>query len=101
VIRGDVPSGFTIKASGDIKVFGLVEAATLQAGGSVYVSEGIVGKKKGIVTAGNDIYIGYVNQGILEAKHGIYVEQSILHSKCKAQTEIFCMKGNVIGGELI
>ncbi len=31
VIRGDVPTGFTIKAEGDISIFGLVEAATIIA----------------------------------------------------------------------
>jgi len=100
IIHGDVPTGFTIKATGDIKVFGLIESANLQAKGSIYISEGVVGAKKGQVIAKENIYAGYVNQGNIEAGNGIYIEQSILHSTCSAQMEIICEKGSVIGGHL-
>src|SRR5690625_302473 len=100
VIRGDVPSGFKIKATGDVRVFGLVEAATIQAGGSVYISEGLAGLKKGTIEAKEDVYINYINQGTVIAKRSIHVENSILHSDCRAQHDITCHRGNIIGGTL-
>src|SRR5699024_250819 len=69
IVRGDVPTGFTIKAAGDIKIFGLVEAATIIAEGSITVSEGIAGLQTGRIEAGENIQIGYVNQGIIRAKN--------------------------------
>src|SRR5699024_10137395 len=54
IIRGDVPSGYTVRATGDVKVYGLLEAANIYSGGSVYVSEGISGLKKGVIEAKED-----------------------------------------------
>lgn len=98
VIRGNVPSGFTIKAAGDIKIFGIVEAATIIAGGSVYISEGIAGLKTGSIEAKEDVQIGYINQANVYARGSIYVDHSILHSQCVAENDIICHKGNIIGG---
>lgn len=100
IIRGDVPTGFTIKATGDIKIFGLVEAATIIAGGSVTISEGIAGLKIGTIEAGEDVTIGYVNQGIIRAENDILVENSIMHSECIAKNNIVCNRGNIVGGIL-
>lgn len=98
IIRGDVPTGFTIKASGDIKIFGLVEAATIIADGTVMVSEGIAGLGTGKIEAGEDVQIGYINQGIVKAQNNILVENSIMHSECTAQNDIICNRGNIVGG---
>ena len=100
IIRGDVPSGFTVKAAGDIKIFGLVEAANIKAGGSIYVAEGIAGLKKGVLEAGEDVYIGYINQANIKVGRSIHVENSVLHSDCSAGYDITCHRGNIIGGTL-
>jgi len=100
IIHGDVPSGFQVKAKGDIKIHGMVEAATIQAGGSVYVSEGLAGQKTGFIQAGENVTISYINQGIVYAENDLYVENSILHSECMAFGHVFCQKGSMIGGTL-
>lgn len=100
VIRGDVPTGSTVEATGDIMIYGIVEAATIIAGGSIYITEGLSGLGKGYIKAEQDIYIGYINQGIAEAEQSIYVENSIMHSKCIAKEHIFCQHGNIIGGSI-
>lgn len=98
-IKGDVPTGYTVKAKGDIRIFGMVEAATIEAGGSVYVSEGISGLQKGCIKAGKNLYIGYINQGNAYASI-INVENSILHSEITARHQVFCRRGNIIGGSV-
>lgn len=100
VINGDVPTGYTVKAEGDIKIFGIVEAATIVADGSIFISEGLAGLEKGTIKAKEDIHIGYINQGIADAGNTIYVENSILHSECTAKNHIYCKTGNIIGGIL-
>mgnify|MGYP001214715399 CR=1 FL=1 len=98
IIRGDVPNGFTVKARGDIQVYGLVEAASLEAGGSILINEGFSGLGKGKLIAGLDIHIGNVNQGILEAGRNVLVDKSILHSQVIAKDTVYCKSGNIIGG---
>ncbi|MEQ6375351.1 FapA family protein [Bacillaceae bacterium S4-13-56] len=100
VIRGNVPTGYQIIADGDIKIYGLVEGATLIAGGSIFISEGIVGSNKSRIKAGTDVRVGYINQGHVVSNRNIFVENSILHSQCVAKEHIYCQRGNIIGGSL-
>ncbi len=62
------------------------------------VSEGIAGLKIGRIEAGEDVHIGYVNQGIIKAGNNIYVENSIMHSECTAINDIILRRGNIVGG---
>lgn len=57
IIRGDVPTGFSIKASGDILIDGLVEAAHIEAKGSVTIVKGIVGSRTGGIIAGGKMFL--------------------------------------------
>lgn len=98
VIHGDVPSGFKVKANGDVKIFGMVEAATISANGSVFIEEGFSGMRKGMVMAGKDVHMGYINQGTVLAGQDISVVNSILHSDCTASGKITSKNGNIIGG---
>ncbi|MGP4107009.1 DUF342 domain-containing protein [Virgibacillus sp. L01] len=100
VIKGNVPSGYTVKAKGDISIFGMVEAATIIAEGSVYISEGLSGLKEGFINAGENLRIGYINQGTVYAGKNIYAENSILHSNITAKQQVFCQRGNIIGGSI-
>ncbi|MEC5422668.1 FapA family protein [Virgibacillus sp. C22-A2] len=100
IIHGDVPTGYTVKADGDVKIFGMVEAATVIAGGSIYISEGLAGLKQGTIKASENITISYINQGSAFAGNDLYVENSILHSECTARNHVYCQNGNIIGGSL-
>ena len=60
LINGNVHEGFTVKASGDIEVRGVVEGATVEAGGTVTVVRGINGNNVGRVTAGVNIISKYI-----------------------------------------
>ncbi|MCL1878796.1 MAG: FapA family protein, partial [Defluviitaleaceae bacterium] len=60
-IRGNVISGFTVKAAGNIEVFGVCEAATLvSTEGSIVLGGGIQGADKGELTASGDITAKFI-----------------------------------------
>ncbi|BAB06149.1 DUF342 domain-containing protein [Halalkalibacterium halodurans] len=102
IIRGHVPDGFVVKAGGDIRVFGTVEGATLEAGGSIFVGAGIVGQNRGCIRAEGGLHTTFINQAKVEVGGDIEVVQSILHSTCTAGGKIICTrgKGNIVGGAL-
>lgn len=107
LIYGNVLSGFTVRAGGDIRIFGEVEAAELDAKGSIEIRSGIVGQGKGYVRAGHNLIASYLNQANVSAGNNIIVG-SILHSNVRARKKIICTKGkgiiiggNVQAGELI
>lgn len=100
VIRGNVHPGFTIRAAGDIRVTGGVEAAELYADGSIEISAGILGQNKGLIKAGRNIKSSFIQDGIVEAGEDIVVSQSIMHSVLRAGKSVICQgtKGLIVGG---
>ncbi len=102
VIRGNVPTGFRIKASGDIRVLGSVEGAELEAGGTVEIKNGIAAQDKGHVIAGVDVKTSYIQNGNVKANNDIIVSQSIMFSHIRAGQNVICngTKGIIIGGTI-
>lgn len=99
-IRGNVPSGYELKAGGDIIVDGLVEAANLHAEGNIVIKGGVAGAMKGKVTAGGSVLANYLNQANVKAGQDIIVRSSILHSKLTAAGNVDCHTGTIIGGTI-
>jgi len=102
VIRGNVLPGFQVKAEGDIRVTGGVEAAILIAGGSIEIGAGILGQNKGLVKAGKTVKSSFIQEGIVEAGEDVLATQSILHSTIRAGRNVICQgtKGLIVGGTI-
>ncbi len=103
IVHGNVRNDFVVKASGDIQVFGTVESARLEAGGSIYIEHGIIGGQKGMVKAEQDIVVSYIQEGNVEAGGNVQVSQFILHSNVRAGKAVQCSgaKGLIVGGEIM
>ncbi len=102
VIRGNVLTGFKVKAAGDIRVVGGVEGAELEAGGSVEITGGIIGYNKGLVHAEHNVKCSFIQEGNVDAGEDVLVSQSIMHSNIRAGREVICAgtKGLIVGGSI-
>jgi uncharacterized protein (DUF342 family) len=100
IIKGNVPTGFKVKAKGDIRIGGGVEGGELDAEGSIEIMSGITAQHKGYVRAGQDIKTNFINNGNVTAGGSVIVSQSIMHSTVNAGVGIECMgqKGLIVGG---
>ncbi|NCC23735.1 MAG: DUF342 domain-containing protein [Deltaproteobacteria bacterium] len=98
IVHGDVASGFECQAQ-DIRVQGNVEAASLQAGGSVLIEGGIKGAKKGMVNAVRSIRCSYAENAILKAGESIIVDGASMHCNLYAGRFITVRK-RLVGGEV-
>ena len=100
VIRGNVLTGFTVKSAGDIRVVGGVEGAELIAGGSIEITGGIIGYNKGLVSAGKNVKVSFIQDGNVVAGEDVVVSQSIMHSNIRAGHDVLCngAKGLIVGG---
>lgn len=98
-IKGNVKSGFSVKAKGDIVIDGVVEGAVLFAGGQIIVKRGIHGMNKGKVEAKGNIITKFIENATVVSE-GFIEAGSILHSQVSAATEIRVSgkKGFVTGG---
>lgn len=98
-VKGNVKSGFVIRADGNIVVDGVVEGAELYAGGQIIVQRGIHGMNKGILSAKGNIIIKFIESATVKA--GGYIEtESIIQSIVSASTDISVKggKGFIMGG---
>ena len=92
-VKGNVKSGFTIYADGNIVVEGVVEGAKLFAGGQIILQRGIHGMGKGLLSAKGNIVTKFIEGATVTS--GGYVEtESIIQSKVSANAEV-----NVCGGK--
>lgn len=101
-IRGDVSNGFSVKADGDIVVSGVVENATLIAGGSIALCSGIKGGGNGFLEAGQDIRTLFIESCRARAGGSIYAD-SILNSslECGRQVSVLGKLGYLLGGTCV
>ncbi|GAA5175094.1 FapA family protein [Niveibacterium umoris] len=109
-IKGDVGAGMSVTATGDIEVGGVVELATLEAGGSVAVRGGIIGglgrkdgKRSGApcVRAAVNVEAGYAQNAHIEAGDCIVIEDTAVQCELIAANHIVVgrkHRGCLIGG---
>lgn len=102
VISGNIQAGFTVKASGDIEVKGMVEGAMVEAGGNLILVHGVQGMGKAVLKCGGSMVTKF-----LESAEEVYVAgnletDTILHSKVEARGSITALgkNGLIIGGDV-
>ena len=90
VVEGNIEPGMVVKATGDVKVTGFIESATVQAHGTVTAAKGIIGQVSGDesncqVTAKQGVVAGYaLNAQIKSGKDielGLHCINSLLTAK--------------------
>jgi hypothetical protein len=101
-IPGTVRTGFTVKAKGDIQVNGVVEGATLIAGGNIVIKRGVQGMGKGKLVAGGDLCAQFLESANVAVQGDVNVG-SILHSDVEAGNSVIVSgkKGFIVGGEVV
>ncbi len=100
-IHGDVCSGFTVRAMGNIHVDGVVEASTIEAGGDLVVAKGIQGNGQNIIRAHRNIYAKYLEN------LRVYVREN-LQADCivncdiysDGEVEVRSGRGIIMGGRI-
>lgn len=100
-VSGNVLSGFSVKASANIQIEGVVEDSYLEAGGHVLVTGGIRGRGNKTVKAGGDVGALFIEQAGVEAGASI-AAQEVLHSDLVAGDQVDVTKGNglILGGHI-
>ncbi|MGI5873003.1 MAG: FapA family protein [Bacillota bacterium] len=100
IIKGNVESGFSVKAEGDVTVYGNVEAALIVSGGNVKVTGGIVGQDKSEIRCAGSLSTIYIERATVEAGGDVQVRDAIMHSRVSAAGNILMTgrKGLIVGG---
>lgn len=98
-IKGNVEQGFTVKATGDIEISGMVNGATVE-GRNVFIGGGINGMNRARIQAKEDIRAAFVESANMSANRDIYIVDVSLHSHLRAGKKIILegKKGQFTGG---
>lgn len=99
VVTGNVRSGFTVDATGDIEVNGVVEGATLISGGNIVLKRGVQGMGKGYLEAQNDVVTKFMENCKVNAGNVINTGSSVqCNLKAGEAVIVSGKKGFLIGG---
>ncbi len=100
-ITGNVITGFSVKATGDIYVKGAVEGAELTAGGDIVLNRGMQGMDRGYLKAGGNVISKFIENATVAAG-GYVTADAIMHSRVTAKGNILVKgkRGLITGGEL-
>lgn len=100
VVRGNVQSGFTVKAEHNIEVYGIVEAANITAGGDVVIRGGVQGSLRTCVEAGGNMRALYLQNATVHVGGELLVADSVMHSRIQAKTvRVAGKRGLLVGGQ--
>jgi uncharacterized protein (DUF342 family) len=114
IIEGDVNEGMRVTASGDITVGGFVESATLEAGGDITITGGIIGRKHDIekthiteitmsvnISAQGSVYAKYGQYAQITCGQDVRIENQLLHSLLDINGRLWIGKSEQANGKLI
>lgn len=102
IINGNVLTGFSVQATGNVTVNGSVEGAQVVAGGNIVLKEGLNGNGQGSVQAGGYIKAKYIQSGRAQAGGDIestFVQHSYIQSG--SNINLIGSKGTLAGGKAV
>ena len=100
IVSGDVCEGYSIKTNGDVTVYGIVEGASIYAGGNIILQKGINGMGKGILEAQKDITAKFIENCTVRAGGDIKSE-SVINSTVEADGKLTLTgRGTLVGGNI-
>lgn len=100
-IMGSIKEGFTVKATGNITVNKLVEAAYVEAGKDILVRGGILGGGKAVLSAGGNVYAQFIENATINSNNSVQAD-AIVNCNVNAFSDIniFGKTSTIVGGKL-
>ena len=101
-VKGDVLSGVTMIADGNIKVDGVVEGANIEAGGDIIIKYGIHGDHRADIKAKGSLYTSFIEEAKVQTGENVYFA-SIINSDVYAGENIESKTaiGRIVGGAVV
>lgn len=100
-VGGDVRENFSIHATGTVTIDGLVEGATVVAGGDIIVANGVLGDNKALLKSRGSVRARYLENCVVYSGDCTYAE-CVMASRIFSDNRINITagRGTVIGGGL-
>lgn len=102
IVTGDIESGCTVMALGDLEVHGSIRAANVRCYGSLKVNGGINTGMKAAIRSGGGVTADYIENSVIYCKEDIRVRRAILSSNvfCGGSIILSNSDAQLAGGEI-
>lgn len=100
LIHKGVRDCFVVKASNDIEANGLIEAATIEAGGSLNAAGGMAGRERGTVKVGRDLSGKYLDNIKGTVGGDLKIDREIINCALTIGGAIRMPNASIIGGSV-
>lgn len=99
-VSGNIKTGFSIKTDGDLEVNGNVEDANLDVQGNIMIKGGFFGKGEGVMKAGGEVYVKFVEGQKIFAGRDIILGGEAINCQLETQGNVIVkgQKGKIVGG---
>jgi uncharacterized protein (DUF342 family) len=104
---GDISIGrgvrdcFTVKASGNVEVKGLIEAATIETGKDLIATGGFAGRERGHAFVGGSLRGKYLDNVHGHVKQDLCMDREVINCELTIDGGINSPRGSIIGGKII
>jgi uncharacterized protein (DUF342 family) len=100
VVNRDVRDRFSIKATGNVTICGLIEAATIECGGDLQARGGFAGRELGHARVTGDMHARYLNEAGATVIGDLHVAREALNCQIDVHGSARMPHAVIIGGEL-
>ena len=102
IVRGSVQPGFSVKADGNVEIFGTISGATVE-GKNVIIKMGIQGMHRGYIKAKESVVAKFIENATVHAGTDIMVSDVVLNSRISAGKKIMVegRRGLIVGGTVM
>lgn len=102
IVRGNVLTGFTIKAEGNVTIYGWVEGATIISEGNILILQGVQGSGKAKLVSYENINLNFVENTTIIAEKDINANY-IMHCNIfsNGNVSILGKRGLILGGKSV
>lgn len=102
IVRGSVQPGFSIKADGNVEIFGTISGGIVE-GKNVTIKMGIQGMHRGYVKAKENVVAKFIENATVHAGMDIMVRDVVLNSRISASKKVLVegQRGLIVGGTVM
>lgn len=98
-VKGDVTTGYSLKADKGVVVRGNVEGASIETGGDLSIYGGVSGGRKARIICGGTLKTRYVDDATVECCGDVLVKNEIVNSYVHCGGILKVLSGPIVGGE--
>ena len=99
-IRAGVKDGFTVKATENITIDGLIESAEINCGGDLVCRRGMAARGKGSIKVFGNAEVGFLDDVNGFIKGNLTVHRELMNCRLVVGGDLFIENGSVIGGNI-